>query len=438
MRRSISLLAATTAAYLLTNPAFAFDKPEFPRLSGINIGSPQNYEDPAYQAKLAKLHMSIWAAWPGMSPGGKPLNAHIGAVKAMNPKTLVFLYVNSNELGDRSVTGGAYDSYRAKLDSMKWWLYPTGTGGSPVISTWGSGNFKIVNNTLNTARDSSGKNSVEWITHWFVDNLGKPNPNSDGFFMDNVFWKPRVNGDWNRDGSVDSKDSAQSAAWLRLGYQKHFTLAKSLMPGKYQIGNVADWGETKAVLTELDGHAQGGVLEGMVGADYSPEKWGSWSAMMGYYRKTMAALGEPKLAIFNQQGSATDYQAFRYGFGSCLLDDAYYAFTSSSRGYSGVDWFDEYDVKLGKAISAPPKAAWKNGVYRRDFEKGIVLVNPKGNGAQTVSLEAGFKRFVGKQAASVNNGADVTSLTLKDRDGIVLLRKKVSVAPAAPQLIAVQ
>jgi hypothetical protein len=152
----------------------------------------------------------------------------------------------------------------------------------------------------------------------------------------------------------------------------------------------------------------------------------------------MNALGEPKLGVFNQHGNPTDYQAFRYGFGSCLLDDGYYAFTNSAKGYSGVDWFDEYDQKLGKAISSPPKAAWKNGVWRRDFERGIVLVNPKGNGQQTVTLEAGFKRFSGKQAPSVNNGADVTSITLKDRDGIVLMRKQVAKAPVAPQLMSVQ
>ncbi|MET0983986.1 MAG: putative glycoside hydrolase, partial [Steroidobacteraceae bacterium] len=181
----------------------------------------------------------------------------------------------------------------------------------------------------------------------------------------------------------------------------------------------------------------GGVLEGMIGQSYSPEKWGSWNIMLSWYRKTMATLGEPKLGVFNQHGDPADYQTFRYGFASCLMDDGYYSFTVHGQGYSGVQWFDEYDVKLGKAISSPSTSAWKNGVYRRDFEKGIVLVNPKGNGPQTVTIESGFKRFSGKQAPSVNNGADVSTVTLQERDGIVLVRKKASAAPAAPQLIAV-
>jgi hypothetical protein len=51
------------------------------------------------------------------------------------------------------------------------------------------------------------------------------------------------------------------------------------MPGKYQIGNVADWGDSKAVLTEYNGQLNGGVMEGIVGPSYAPEYWGSWKTM---------------------------------------------------------------------------------------------------------------------------------------------------------------
>jgi hypothetical protein len=73
---------------------------------------------------------------------------------------------------------------------------------------------------------------------------------------------------------------------------------------------------------------------------------------------------------------------------------------------------------LGNAISSPQTAAWQHGVYRRDFDNGIALVNPKGNGAQTVQHETSYKRLLGSQAPGVNNGQTVTSVTLQDRDGI--------------------
>jgi hypothetical protein len=61
-------------------------------------------------------------------------------------------------------------------------------------------------------------------------------------------------------------------------------------------------------------------------------------------------------------------------------------------------------------------------VWRRDFDHGIVLVNPKGNGPQTVILESSYTRIKGEQDPVTNNGATVTTVTLQDRDGIILLR----------------
>jgi hypothetical protein len=86
-------------------------------------------------------------------------------------------------------------------------------------------------------------------------------------------------------------------------------------------------------------------------------------------------------------------------------------------------YFDEYGAKLGAATTGPQKSAWQAGVYRRDFQNGIILVNPKGNGTRTVNLGGTFRKLKGTQAPSINNGALVTSVTLKDRDGIVLLRQ---------------
>src|SRR4029078_7143251 len=138
--------------------------------------------------------------------------------------------------------------------------------------------------------------------------------------------------------------------WLREGYRERFALMHQLMPGKYVIGNVADWGKKDAVLTELDGTLDGGVMEGILGTTYSPEKWGSWTEMMRWYRKTMAAIRDPKLGMFDQHGDPRDYQAMRYGLASCLLDDAYFAF--SSNGYGSVHTFDAHDGDFRQAVSA--------------------------------------------------------------------------------------
>ena len=87
-----------------------------------------------------------------------------------------------------------------------------------------------------------------------------------------------------------------------------------------------------------------------------------------------------------------------------------------------MPWFDEFDFKLGAALTKPPRSAWKEGVWRRDFERGIVLVNPTKQSV-TVALEPGIRRLPGKQAPTVNTGDPVTAVTLEAKDGIVLQRQ---------------
>lgn len=176
----------------------------------------------------------------------------------------------------------------------------------------------------------------------------------------------------------------------------------------------------------------GGVLEAVIGKPYSAETWGGWKAMMREYTTIMQVVSQPKLVIFNQWGDPKDYQSFRYGFTTCLMNDGYYSFTSESAGYYGVVWFDEYDAKLGLPSGGPPISAWQHGVWRRDFTNGIALVNPKGNGPQTVTLETPFVKIQGTQAVTVNNGQTVTKVTLRDRDGIILLRKSPLEQPQPP------
>lgn len=443
MINRISIAFVTGVMFFAGATSSAVAKPGFPRLGGVQNGSPFNYNDPAYQKQLARLDMTVLGMYPGLKPGGMSMNQVVSNIKSINPNTLVFLYVSANELGSSSVTGPAWDAVRAKMNAMNWWLHSSGRSGPIVASSYGA-NYQTINTTAFVPNDASGNDAMEWMTRFFVDNYYKPNPSIDGFFMDNVFWKTRVAGDWNLSGSTESAGDTNASAWLRQSYRRYFDLVKSLMPGKLQIGNIADLGDPKAVAPELQGAMGGGVIEGLMGASYSVETWGTWSQMMAWYRKSMAISAEPKLVVFNQKGSATDYQGLRYGLASCLMDDGYFAYTDSSKGYYGVTWFDEFDANLGQATSSPSTSAWQNGVYRRDFENGIALVNPKGNGTVTVTLEQDYWRLSGKQAPSVNNGQVTRTVTLKDRDGIILLRSaggspSVSTArPAAPQSVVVE
>jgi hypothetical protein len=414
----IKVLGSVLVASFACSRAPANDDP-FPRLAGVNIAG-HNYDDPSYLADLAKLDVVVVNIWPGWNRGKKmPFDQAVGTIKRLGPHTRVFLYENSMEV---AANEPAWAPFYRKVDAENWWLTHPGSD-EKILSQYGVRTKKPVyqiNTTRFTPRDRDGYQEWEWHARWIVDQLYKPNPQIDGFFEDNVFYQPRIAGDWNLDGIEDTPASA--GKWLREGYRARFELLHKLMPGKHIIGNLADWGNKSADLTELAGTLDGGVIEGILGARYSPETWGSWAEMMRWYRKTMEAVAEPKLVVFHMQGEPSDYQALRYGLASCLLDDGYFAFTDKSQGYRGAVWFDEFDAKLGKPTRGPATAPWQKGVYRRDFENGIALVNPKGNGAQEVKLEEGFMHLAGKQAPQINDGKPVKTIRLQDRDGIILLR----------------
>ena len=81
------------------------------------------------------------------------------------------------------------------------------------------------------------------------------------------------------------------------------------------------------------------------------------------------------------------------------MDDAYFDFSDGTGGSiytTDVVWFDEYDLAgeqkhelVGERDRSPADQPWQNGVYRRRFQNGMVLVNPRGNGDHTVTMEQG-------------------------------------------------
>ena len=182
---------------------------------------------------------------------------------------------------------------------------------------------------------------------------------------------------------------------------------------------------------EYAGQLEGAFLEGLMGRSWSIETQAGWPKAMRRYHEAIANTRAPHLVGFNVHGSPTDYPFFRYAYTSCLLDDGYFCFTATDKGYSGVTWFDEFDFKLGAATSTPPTSAWQNGVWRRDFEHGVTLVNPTAQPV-TVTLASGFRRLPGKQDSTVNNGSSAASVTLQAKDGVLLRRECRISAMAVP------
>src|SRR5207253_2533827 len=90
---------------------------------------------------------------------------------------------------------------------------------------------------------------------------------------------------------------------------------------------------------------------------------------------------------------------------------------------SPTDWWSGYGVSLGAAHG--DRYLW-NGLVRRDFDGGIVLLNRPGSAQQTVALGATYLNISGQQ---------LTSLTLGAAQGAVLRGLTTTTTPTPPHAV---
>ena len=390
----------------------------FPRLMGVNIGT-KNYDDTGYQKDLARLDVVILGFYRGWQPPGYAPNATLAmqravrAIKAQNPNILIGQYTILNEAYDNPSDAATLD-LRDKLHANKWWLL--NAAGRKVQWTAEYSAWEI-NFTTWAKPDSDGKRWPEWLAERNYAVFFRDIPEFDIVYLDNVMIQPRMTGDWDADGVDDDPKDSRTVSAYHAGHVAHWRRIRELQPKSLLLGN-ADGDLADA---QWRNQLNGAFLEVLMGKSWSVETWGGWPAMMARYRAVLQNTRPPKIVGFNVSGAADDYRLFRYAYASCLLDDGYFSFTDESKGYSSVPWFDEYNHKLGNALSAPPTAAWSQGVWRRDFQNGVVLVNPTRE-TRTVTVESGLRRLAGKQDPAVNSGSAISQVSLRPKDGIVLRR----------------
>jgi hypothetical protein len=425
------LLAVAALAQIHAAAAQSTSAP-FPRLGGVLIaGSVQSsFGTTNYQQLVAKTGVAVIGLYPGWSSGGFTMSSAAAAVKAINPNVKLLFYTNLMELEPGvGGSGSSYSPMWVVVNANNWFLrtaWPNGSvtdaDGNPQQGINQTNNAYLAWRAVWTAAN-------EFVTGW------------DGIYLDNVFWQPRVSADYNQSGSSQSA-SAAGQNW-RNGYATYVSLLKAALPpaGRLVIGNTADW--ANGPIPGYNQMLDGGVMESLIGQSYSYET-SSWAAMMNAYKIIMNATTAPGYQIFHQDGSTTDYQGMRYGLASCLLDNAYY-YHSNGGADDTIPLYDEFNFNLGAPAAGPAGSAtatysnggltvYQNGVWRRDFVNGIALVNPKGNGSRTVTLETSYKHLSGTQDPAVNNGQTVTTVTLNDRDGVILLRTSQQPVPDAPLL----
>jgi hypothetical protein len=281
------------------------------------------------------------------------------------------------------------------------------------------------------------------------------NPHLDGFFVDNVLMEPHHQGDWNMDGTTTSteggsgKSDVSTALALRQGFAAGASAFRAQFPNMTLLGNLTPYtfAAGYARLTTnpdptIKNKYDGALLEHWTGEFYSPESWGGPSDMINAAKSQANHLAKPEFQLMQsrRRSGSELFQDMRQAICSALVvSNGHIAYVNNSFASTGATnvgaWYDEYGnygtlprYYLGVAEDLPVTSAsqtWTSGVYRRRFQNGWVLWNPRGNGVRTVNLGQTMRKLQGRSGFSdttVNNGAQVTSVTLQDRDGLVLLK----------------
>ena len=99
-------------------------------------------------------------------------------------------------------------------------------------------------------------------------------------------------------------------------------------------------------------------------------------------QRALKTVRSPHVVVFAVDTDDTgmiDWTRFRTGLtASLLLDNTYFAFDHGPRDHGGVtDWWvpEYYEVTLGDPLGP---YTMDDGVYRRDFERGTVVIAADG------------------------------------------------------------
>jgi hypothetical protein len=211
------------------------------------------------------------------------------------------------------------------------------------------------------------------------------------------------------------------AAWEDWIAELDTALAREGIPLIPNVGALATtWDNTNYGLTA------GVFCEGFLDPGLDTADWKAAA------NQTLALARQGKIVILQNYLRSTDDVAKRkYLLGGYLLvkgSRTYLEYFASSM----LEWYPEWDLDIGAPLTQPTtieELAW-NGVYRREFEKGIMLVNP---GTSSVQVDVGttFRRAepVGGGPVPTSGVASgklglspVTAVVLPPKSAEILLR----------------
>jgi len=338
-------------------------------------------------------------------------------LRELNPDIILLAYIPSEEFpgGYESLSDQNHPLYKLRQGIADgWWLRDA---AGVKTGFWPGADM------LNVTNDAPVVGGVRWNTYLakFVDEQIISTGIWDGVFYDNVF----NDVSWVNNGNIDTNND-------------HVADLASIADARWRDGMTTLMAETRARIGSdklIIGNGGGLYYPDMNGRlieEFPSALDGGWSGAMAKYQDVLSRGLSPSIVIVNRKSSTglpTDYQGMRYGLASTLMGDGFYSFDEGSVRHAAIWSYDEYAASLGMPLGAakriwPSKSStFADGVWRRDFENGIVLVNST-NDAQTIKLGDGYEEIRGTPS-HVNSGRIVTSISLAGHDGRILLKRQM-------------
>jgi len=423
-RRDLAVFLIVGAALTITKGTASISAPlspdpedrrfPFPRLANV------------YYGPISRAHVLPLARYDLLICSGEHFaSARFAAIRDANPNVKILPYIDS-VTGSFADPGGPRDTVGFSNN----WFLQTSNGSNIVFE------HRMTNCSDLCPTNAKGQRWTDFLAQWVHDNYWAKGI-GDGVFFDNswnlVDWVSS-NVDLGHTGGNDIQ--SRGGTWVNqhweAGMQNLVRATRELFGSNgIVVCNGPLYGNT---------WENGQLNEGFI--DWQTQlNSNSFSAnLTRYFDWTTNHYGSEYYVMCQDPnqglGLQSNYSEMRYWLGVTLLGDGYFTFSGPQPGsYSNIWWYDEYSVDLtsGRAtgdanrkgyLGYPKTSATqlRNGVWRRDFDNGIVLVNTTGS-TQGVSLETTYRRISGTQDPSVNNGALVSSVSLQNQNTIILLRR---------------
>lgn len=349
---------------------------------------------------------------------------------------------------------------------VDWWARTV--NGDP-ISVWAG--VQKTNITSFPTPNADGKRYPEVFADYRVEKLHS-HADFDVWYTDIFDVTFRTSSaDFDRDGKADGKSDPTHAAWKRKAMADFVKYVKKAhYPNALFMGNCTGWFQNaelnsgvEPIYPEYEKLLDGGLQEMAIGPTWAfsgtgmngerVNTWGSFELTLESYRYQ---LRHHKGELVQYQPAITigNWKTLRYGLGIALLANGFYSPNVSTSGSSsdhsdipildeytrGLPWKDPSSTKwLGQPVPGPlgptPAKAYENGVWVREFQGGLVVVNPhvskapgkspvERTGSHGIALPPGkWRKIAGSQDPAHNDGKVVgTTLSVPAGDAYLLVR----------------